>query len=153
MSLTSKELINGFKKSYYRTKDAKNSEEILEVYYSLFETLNWVVAIDYKLCAEKNDNKWFSKLGSDGDYINALRFARNRTYHQWFTIFKLDRNDTFPAIFPMLLSTWKWCPLSDIPSERGQKEDPNDEKLYVKLLANRPVKDALVIIDKIFSIT
>lgn len=150
MQLSKLELIEGFRRSYSKTKDAKNRSESLEVFYALFETMNWIVCIDDKL---KNSNPNWIKNYSDEDVqlLKAIRYARNRVHHQWVEIMSLRDKSIFPAQFPISFHEWVWRKSVDLPLADSQHPDINGKCAYEFVLQGQPIKLALIKIDSIFS--
>lgn len=98
MEISTDELVLGFEQAYERIKDAKNQKEKLEVFLALFETLNWIVTIDYKL--QEKEKEWYKKFGKDGEVVKALRYARNRVHHQWADITLMTSGMSIPVSLP-----------------------------------------------------
>jgi hypothetical protein len=120
----------------------------IRAYNSLFEALNWAVALDDRIgehwAPDGSELKWGwrERLGLGAEIIGAVRFARNRVHHQWSD-----------AIYPLAESerdgiAWAWPePADDLPSGRP---DPNGEAAYREHLEGRPVWSCLAALDGVF---
>jgi hypothetical protein len=86
---------------------------------ALFEATNWLDSIA-------------SRHGLGNPDVQALRFVRQRTHHGWAAAVSYDR----------ALSDWTWSPRENLPDPSSQHEKPELERLYVELLAGKPVRDA-----------
>ncbi|MGI8420404.1 MAG: hypothetical protein ACR2LN_07245 [Candidatus Levyibacteriota bacterium] len=120
-------LLRGFINAYTRTKDAKNQIEPKELFTCLFETLNWVVAIDDRLKRDRNDNIWYTQYRADGDVLRAVRFARNRVHHQWADIVYNTPGAVLPMELPAGLHEWNSKRLQDLPPALPRFSDPSGE--------------------------
>lgn len=118
--------------------DAGEKETLLP----LFEALNWAASIDL----------YFYEAGKpiENDLLKAVRFARNRTHHQW--ALALRRYDS-PGVPMIHLATsqsrivgpppgfwWYWVDLGDLPTGRSTRDE---EDAYVAQLAGKQVDETL----------
>lgn len=139
-------LLSGFKEAYKRTRDTKNEKDPEKLFHCLFETLNWIVAIDDRLRSDKHDDSWFDQYrinGDEGNFIRALRFARNRVHHQWADIVFNTPGGQLPMQLPAALHEWRWEKLSNLPPALPHFADYEGKLLYLLLLEDQPARMAL----------
>lgn len=141
MQVSNEMLIEGFRRSYARTRAAKNTRDGIEVFYALLETLNWIFCIDDKL--RRGNSNWFHKFGEEGNFVIALRYARNRVQHQWADITTMTEGFAIPAELPMAFHEWIWKPLDEIPLPTSRFRDDMGQQFYIELLQGKPVRYSL----------
>jgi len=117
----------------------------------LFETLNWLVAIDDRL---RTDGQEWSPMALE--LLDAIRYVRGRVHHQWAEAFELRDDLRFDPVWLGLASTpdgltnvtsrapeiytdWCWRDSSELP----RADDPRFESgigAYGSHLAGKPVR-------------
>lgn len=150
MEISLNDIISGFMKAYARTIVSKNERDYKNVFFSLFETLHWVVVIDNRLQRDRHKT-WYSQFGLSGNVVKALRFARNRVNHQWSDIVYNSAGAVFPVVFPVVFHEWQWRGLQGLPPPQRKFPDPLGETLYQSLLEHKPVRISLENIAGIFT--
>lgn len=113
----------------------------------LFETLNWLVAIDDRLRAE--GHIWDPRAGS---LLAAFRYVRGRVHHQWAEAFELRNDIELERVWlglspqgqqywepPGPITDWCWRQTSELPTaDKPQHERGLDD--YAEHLAGEPVR-------------
>ncbi|SRR5260221_13238953 len=152
MEISLNDLLEGFRQSYDRTKDAKNTRDGRAVFLALFETLNWIVSIDDRLRIEQGNN-WFRQVGPQGQVVRALRYARSRVHHNWADIIYMTEGATIPVEIPFGFHEWRWKTVQNLPAESNSwiARNRTIRHLYQQLLEDQPVRDSLRQIDELFS--
>ncbi len=112
-------MVRGFVLAVRRYEAAVAGDNAVDVYIALFEAFAWFDSLDER-----------SKLANT-DEGRAMRFVRQRTHHQWAAA-------AHPAI-----GGWRWFKLEILPSADPRHPSPAGERLYRKVLEQRPVIDAL----------
>jgi len=118
-------LLQGFLQARWRVDRALPSEEPWQLFFSLFETLNWATALDAAISrAVGGRAKWW-KDDEQGYLVSALGYARNRVHHQWAHALRARRrpNGGLPLFEGGF--TWIWRDLDELPREnrRSARED------------------------------
>jgi hypothetical protein len=122
-----------------------------EVFLPLFESLNWLVAVD--------EQRHLSKMrGLPKDLVGALkglRFARNSTQHQWGMALRREDVQLEQQIAtssrsgtrgPAVVTAWVWCPAKKLPrpSARYRKKPYRSGRWhYTHRLAGKQARDVL----------
>jgi hypothetical protein len=82
----------------------------VDTFTPLFEALNWATSLEYRIAAEWPDpdtsREWYRDFPA-GDTVRAVRFIRNRVYHQWAEAITIDDAD---RDLPARLAPWIWQP-------------------------------------------
>lgn len=141
-------LARGFIAAHDRLHEGLRGVEAEAAFAPLFETLSWLDAL---LLSE--DIKPNTQDGRE--LIEALKFARGRIHHQWFSVIELREDVRHPPT-PLGLDTRTWQHVSYIDENvyidwcwvavsamRGSGRDPQRRELYAKHLAGKPVRFAL----------
>jgi hypothetical protein len=144
-SVTFRMVLAGYRSAVGRYNTGRLTQDVAATYHPLFEALNWAVALDDQTRARWSPQGkplnwgWRDKIDS-GDYVRAVRFARNRVHHQWADALELTTDGfTFPITFPMVFHEWRWRRSVDLPVG----DDSRDEATYDRLLANHPARHIL----------
>lgn len=66
-------LISSFNEAYARTRDANNETDPEKLFHCLFETQNWIVAIDDRLKRDRHSDSWFEQYTVGADRANFIR--------------------------------------------------------------------------------
>src|SRR5665811_2098217 len=100
-------LLEGYENAVSRFSDASKSRDPGRVFAPLFEALNWAVALDDQ--ARKHwapegialGWAWRSRV-EGGEFVSAVRCARNRVHHQWADALTLSEGFTSPLVGPLV---------------------------------------------------
>jgi hypothetical protein len=117
-------------------------------YVSLFEALNWAVALDDRVGAhwvpdvEPVGFEWRARLGHGAELMAGVRFARNRVHHQWCDAITVERN------LRGEFKNWVWIAGDELPPP--DKPDPNGEAVYRSELEGRPIIVCLNVLNGAF---
>lgn len=148
-AITTNTLIKGYHQSYQRYKVAKNQSDPEELFFSLFETLNWAVSVDEKLKKEKTN--WQHSFGKKGEIMRAIRYVRNRVHHQWADAMFKSSGAAFPLELPFALMEWNWKKLEDLPPIEPLFKDEKGKQMYKEYLEGEPIRFSLGKLDNFFS--
>lgn len=111
-------------------------------YASLFESLNWAVALDDRLQREWIGDDWAAET-EGGEMARAIRHARNSVHHDWAEAFEPLDDDG------KLFQPWEnvvWLPWREtLPKERP---DPVGKAAYEEYLAGESVGNTLLNINQ-----
>jgi hypothetical protein len=111
---------------------------------SIFETLNWAVAIDFRLGKTLGTReRWPASYAAAG-FVLGFRYARNTVHHDWADALYVDYTGLIvPSPLPAPLFEWRW--LRELPATRdkGQAE-------YARHLAGEPVRFTLEALESLF---
>lgn len=123
-------LLAGYAQALFRLEEAAKEDERGASFYAAFEALNWATSVDDRIRAhwapEGKPLGWGWRARVPGAEVMAgVRFARNRVHHHWADALYYNQTGgmTFPATFPVVLSTWRWKAVADLPpgdDDRGQ---------------------------------
>lgn len=111
-------------------------------YASLFESLNWAVALDDRLQREWFGDDWASEI-EGGEMARAIRYARNCVHHDWAEAFESldDDGELFQPWENVVWLQWR----ETLPKERP---DRTGEAAYAEYLAGESVGDTLLKINQ-----
>lgn len=111
-------------------------------YASLFESLNWAVALDDRLQREWIGDDWASEF-EGGELARAIRYARNSIHHDWAEAFEPldDDGQIFQPWENVVWLQWR----ESLPKERP---DPTGEAAYEEYLAGESVGNTLLQINQ-----
>jgi hypothetical protein len=153
-------MVGGFLAARARLDEAiRQSQPSDEVFWPLFEALNWIVSLD-----EASDLSTMPDLTREATgVLVGLRWARNLTHHQWgmalvlkdvlmqLTVIQPGR----PGIRgPSLVKQWHWCPARSLPRPTARLRQRKDEAKryrrgswhYTHRLANSPATSSLDVV-------
>ena len=133
-------LVLGYHRALARL-DAVGASDADEAFIPLFEALNWVAAIDWRISRDFAPDgldlmprkEWERRVSTDST-IFGLRFARNVVHHDW------------THAIEWTVDGWRWRPGADLPSERKGHDD------YKRELAAKLVIPTLHSLDRAFSL-
>lgn len=86
--VTTETLLKGFEQGHARVRCAARGLAWQPMYFAIFETLNWAASLDDRLHKPRSGNSL------EDDHLNGLRYARNRTHHQWANALVFDTGAT-----------------------------------------------------------
>lgn len=146
--VTFRVLLAGYEQAVNRFGQVSRSRDPLQVFAPLFEALNWAVALDdearehYAPEGEPLDWGWRSRV-SGGEFVSAVRCARNRVHHQWADALTLSEGFSAPLVAPIVAHEWRWRCLADLPQSdpvkgRAPAKVLEAESAYERLLAGHP---------------
>lgn len=108
---------------------AVKNREATQTFVSIFEVLNWAVALDDRTGKHWTPEDkplgwaWRDKV-IGADIMGGVRFARNSVHHQWSDALELNEGGFgFPLTFPMVFFEWRWRPASDLPEPEKRHQD------------------------------
>jgi hypothetical protein len=142
--------LGGYEQAVERFGQASRTRDAVQVFGPLFEALNWAVALDDQARAHwapegvPLDWAWRTRV-TGGDFVNAVRRARNRVHHQWADALTLSEGFSSPLVAPLVAHEWRWRRVDDLPKSdlpRG-KATADAEADYERLLATKPARIAL----------
>jgi len=149
MQIALPDLLEGFKQAHQRFRVAKNDDDSRQMFFTLFESLNWIASIDDRL-RDKNPS-WQDQFGKKGQIIRALRFVRDRVHHQWADAVYIRPGVSVPVEIPTRLSDWVWIEASQLPVPLEEHfRNPHGKKLYQQLLEDRAVRYSLSEAEAVF---
>lgn len=118
---------------------------------SLFESLNWAVALDERIRKDWVPDgppppgwDWPTRIGNEADAeaVGGIRFIRNRVHHQWADALTVaGAGNRFPP-HPF---EWIWAPVDQLPPPDPRHKDYGREG-YEKLLEGQPAEFGLAIL-------
>jgi hypothetical protein len=133
-------ILAGFEQAFARFMDARLGNDPDPAFFALFETLNWLSAVDQRLGLElsatpgRRDDDWCDAF-LRGRMLRAVRFARNSVHHQWADALQLDTSGAaWPVHWPMASFEWRWR--NRLPGSR----DRAGAQLYAEQLAGQPAR-------------
>lgn len=143
-------LLRGYFEAFDRFRFAATQTDPILGILSLFEALNWAVALDDR-CGEHwvpdgypLRSQWLGRWRGDATIVRATRFARNRVHHQWAEALELRSSIVrSPLRDPSHEFEWNWRSAADLPPAPPNRQDPTGEAAYEKLLAGRPAEATL----------
>jgi len=137
--VTFESMLIGYTDAVARLEAVTGDRDPTTAYNSLFEALNWAVALDERIGThwtpdrETRDKpmgtKWRERLGWPAPVMAGVRFARNRVHHQWCDAMTAERD--LRGVF----KNWVWVAAEDLP-EGGNREG---EDVYREHLQGRPI--------------
>ncbi len=152
-TVTFRMALAGYRAAVKRYNAGRLTQDVAATYHPLFEALNWSVALDDQIRTRwsphgKSLNWGWRDEVEGGQYVRAVRFARNRVHHQWADALELTTDGaTVPFTIPMVLHEWSWRRSTDLPTG----EDSRDQSTYDRLLANHPARYALQLLDETYA--
>jgi len=143
-------MFDGFEGAASRFLDAATAKDQTKSYVSLFEALNWAVALDVRtkeLWAPRGRNwqpGWAWRDEVQGAHVlRGVRFARNAMHHDRAEVLELtEAGRSYPNQYPVEYSEWVWRPVSRLPTIK--RRDENGEAFYIQEMEGRPVRSTLV---------
>lgn len=151
-AVTFRVLLAGYEQARQRFHVAALSRDAGETFAPLFEALNWAVVLDDQArqhwAPERQVLDWAWRRRVDGgDFVSAIRCARNRVHHQWADALVLEDGFTVPFVLPMATHEWRWRRLADLPPARAPQgrraAEAAAEADYDRLLAGQPARAVL----------
>lgn len=144
-SVTFRMVLAGYRSAVERYNAGRLTQDVAATYHPLFEALNWAVALDDQTAARWSPRgkplywAWRDEIDG-GEYVRAIRFARNRVHHQWADALELTTDGfTLPTTIPMVFHEWRWRRSVVLPVG----DNSRDEALYDRLLADHPARYVL----------
>ncbi len=152
--VTFRVLLAGYEQAVGRFEQLSRTRDARQVFGPLFEALNWVVALDdqarmhYAPEGKPLDWAWRSRVVG-GDFVSAVRCARNRVHHQWADALTISEGFSAPLVAPLVAHEWRWRRLGDLPQADHPKGRAAARALdeaeadYERLLAGHPARVVL----------
>jgi hypothetical protein len=146
-------LLGGYEQAVGRFDQICRMRDSRQVFLPLFEALNWAVALDdqardhYAPEGKPLGWAWRSRVAG-GEFVSAVRCARNRVHHQWADALTLSEGFSAPLMAPIVAHEWRWrrladLPPSDPPKGRAAAKALEAESAYERLLADHPARVVL----------
>jgi hypothetical protein len=89
-------------------------------------------------------------VARDGDMLSdimqGLRYARNRTHHQWADAFARVHGRTFPTVYPMRFRSWVRRDVDQLPTPSNPRKEAQGREGYATALAGQPAQHTLATI-------
>lgn len=149
-------LVNGYRRAVerFRTASEREDRSTEEVFYPLFEALNWFDSVD----------EYAKGIGKPiGEkHVRAIRYARRRVHHQWsdaiypksFSVAaKMSIAEGVGLMAEGWTFDWFWRATANLPPTLSGYQDAKGERMYETLLAEKPARDAFESIAKYLSRT
>jgi hypothetical protein len=153
-TVTFRVMLSGYRAAFDRFENARLSRDSAATFIPLFETLNWLVALDDQAAArwsptgKPRGRRWWRDR-VDGRHVQAIRHARNRVHHQWADALTLAEGATFPITFPLVFHEWQWRSTADLPPIG--RPDREGQKAYDELLAGSPARLGLRTLTELYA--
>jgi hypothetical protein len=150
-------LLLGWGQALTRFRTADSDNRFTEpnprlAFVSLFEALNWAVAIDARAGAD--DEAWWEGL-PQGEIVRAVRFARNRVHHQWAAA--VSGSITGGMVHGWIRARqiesggwWSWRSTLPRP-DQPRYADSKGEALYARHLAGQSVNSTFETLHGVFA--
>ncbi len=144
----------GYYRALERFNAAAEGRSGVEAFWPLFEAISWAVSLDE--WAAENWTPEGKPLGWEwrqrvhgAQPMAGLRFARNRTHHQWSDALRLDETGfQFPMRFPIVFFEWVWRPAHELPEGRP---DSHGMVVYREWLEGRAARATLAELRQAFA--
>ncbi len=161
-------LTSGYDGAYTRFQEAKDADDEMAAFHSLFEALDWAHAIDDVIAltwcprGEVLGYGWRRDPALSGtdeleSLMSGLRYVRNRVHHQWADalVSRAVRGGlTFPMSFPVSFGTvvrWVWRDLNELPTAPDVSREAPGREAYGMALAGHKVSEALQAMSQAFA--
>lgn len=126
-------LFNGYAQAVARFGVGIRATQPDLVYFALFESLNWVVALDDYIRAvwapagKTLDWDWRERAGGSdlAQLLNGARFARNLVHHHWADALYNDEGKVYQERYGSTYFSWCWRQSAGLPDHPGAGNDPN----------------------------
>jgi hypothetical protein len=152
--VTFRVLLGGYEQALERFHQVSRTRDVTRIFAPLFEALNWAVALDDQAREHWAPEGYVLGWGwrtrvEGGEFVNAIRCARNRVHHQWADALTLSEGFSSPIVAPVVAHEWRWrrmidLPVSDPPKGQAAREAAKEgESDYERLLADQPARIAL----------
>lgn len=130
------QLFEGFLQARDRVSMAVVAEDPIRLFFGLFETLNWTVALaDAIAFVSPSGEKWW-RDSDNGFLIMGVRYARNRVHHQWANALQSEIESS--SVLPFKGRTWVWRELEDLPSPSPGRSTEQDQDIYRYMRCSEP---------------
>jgi hypothetical protein len=162
-----RQMTGGFAQAFARLEAARAADDSEAAFYALFESLDWAHAVDEYLArtwrpdgsVDGDPCLWWElrkhrALGAGdvlADVMQGLRYARNRTHHQWADAFVETPGFSSPIGSPVRSSSWAWRPIEHLPTPSNPAKEAPGREAYARALAWRPVQHTLAVIGETFA--
>jgi hypothetical protein len=91
-------MLDRYRQALWRLQEAVKHPESAPVFWALFETLNWAVALDdliaeiWRPAGAREGFEWRSRMRG-AEVLDGVRYVRNRVHHQWANSARLAVDD------------------------------------------------------------
>jgi hypothetical protein len=149
---------SGFAKAFNRWQDAQDSDDSVEAYLAVSESLEWAHALDELIArtwrprGAVSESPWWRwredpALGGGpylADAMQGLCYVRNRVHHHLADALESVADPTSPGRFAFI-----WRDADELPTGRAARETGR-RQAYTRALAGSPVGMALGMMSETF---
>lgn len=135
-------MLAGYERASDRFRSAADGDDARGTFTSLFEVLNWAVALEDRVRkhwvpeGKRLDWEWRGRVPG-GEIMGGVRFVRNSVHHDWSDALEPPNGLTFPLRFRLTFADWQWRPADDLPVP--DKEPREDERaIYHARMEGQP---------------
>lgn len=158
-------MTGGFAQAFDRLQTARADEDVERAFFALFESLDWAHAVDdyvarvWRPDGPVEEEPWWEwrrhpALGVGDelwDNLQGLRYARNRTHHQWADALVTTDGRTYPRVYPLRFRSWVWRDVEQLPAPSNPRKEAPGRAAYAKALAGSPAHHTLAAIGETFA--
>jgi hypothetical protein len=148
-------MFEGFAQAIQRFDVSAKERDATQTFVSLFEALNWTVALDDRTgqhwTPEGRPLNWgWREKVRGADIMGGVRFARNSVHHDWSDALELDETGrAYPKTFPVVFFEWRWRSAVDLA--KPKRLDPHGAVLYQEQLQGQSARDTLRQLASVFN--
>ena len=170
-------MTGGFAQAFARLEAARAAEDGEAAFYAVFESLDWAHAVDEYVARSWRPDGWVEgdpprlkplerdlppwwewrrhpALGVGDtlwDIMQGLRYARNRTHHQWADAIVMTNGLSGPLVSPIRSRSWVWRDVEQLPTPSNPGKEAPGCEAYARALAGYPVQHTLAVIGETFA--
>jgi hypothetical protein len=151
-------MFEGFTRAIERLDVAVKDRDGTQTFVSVFEVLNWAVALDDRAGKHwTSDGKplkreWRKKVRG-AEIMGGVQYVRNSVHHQWSDALELDETGlSLPTILPTEFFEWRWRAASDLPLPADRKEDVAGKTVYEEHLQGEPARMTVRTLASVFNV-
>ena len=111
----------------------------------------WACSLDeYYQKAYSSGYESFRKTDSSSDSVLGIRYARNRSIHQFTQVLNISDGMQFPGTFPITFFEIKWKPISELPPPDKKHPQEKLRHAYEVVLESQPIRQAFEVMKMYF---
>jgi hypothetical protein len=153
-TVTFEAMLFGFDEATKRWREAIKTRNTIRSYAAMFEALTWAASLDERVAddwAPDGQTLGFRWRGQvpQAEIIAGVRFARNRSHHQWANT--VDLLTTKADGFPLKYQEWRWRAADNLPPGDPKHPDPYGDRVYREQLEGEHIGRALDVLSDVFS--